>query len=304
MKFNKITSVCKKDKCILIYNLFSGSTVTQWLGNAAAMYRLEGTPEITPDELLVLLDIPAKKRSDWSTSVSNGPFPFSFDDDGGRPVEERLITVGWEGERYRLFEDSSGIYAINEAFLAPFDGHLEYVNFCRQPSDSRRFLLGVRVGLQLQAVIAPSGLLQTESFIEKINALTTALAASKTNTTNTAHQASGYDAAAAGESQQMELSEYALDAAGRLPEAYRGVTITGAELEAAAGSRGEEGGKTQLGDCIACLCNTCANIGMCTDMPYDWTGDGIRPYPCADCSDGWRYTELDETCVGYVKAAS
>ena len=50
----------------------------------------------------------------------------------------------------------------------------------------------------------------------------------------------------------------------------------------------EAGKKTQLEDCAACLCNTCANIEKCCNAPAGLELIGVRPYPCADCLDGMK----------------
>jgi len=66
----------------------------------------------------------------------------------------------------------------------------------------------------------------------------------------------------------------------------------------------EAGEKTQLDDCEACLCNTCANIEKCRNADEGREVIGGKPYPCVDCGDGMRYICVDEVCEGYVKAAS
>ena len=70
------------------------------------------------------------------------------------------------------------------------------------------------------------------------------------------------------------------------------------------GAEREAGEKTQLDDCAACLCNTCANIESCVHAPEEvHRFVGVRPYPCADCLDGMRYTNLDDACEGYVEGS-
>jgi len=165
MKFSKVANICKKSKCIYLYNYIT-STATQWLGNGSAMYRLDGMPYLTPDELLALWSIPEKNWLDYGRTEKDMPSNINFIDNAGIPIKKHSLSVGWKGESFQLFEDTTGIYAINEIYLAPFTDNLDYIEYHRQPNQGGGFLLGVAVGLGLQAVIAPSMIIRDSDFTE------------------------------------------------------------------------------------------------------------------------------------------
>lgn len=59
--------------------------------------------------------------------------------------------------------------------------------------------------------------------------------------------------------------------------------------------------KTDIADCKACWCNTCAKIENCPLDDGSGDPDGLRPYPCVGCVDGIRYSpkEGEPDCGAY-----
>ena len=68
----------------------------------------------------------------------------------------------------------------------------------------------------------------------------------------------------------------------------------------------EAGSKTQLEDCKACWCNTCAILEKCEKMRdglmlsdiYPKRNAPARPRPCAGCNDGDRFMPIYEEANG------
>lgn len=62
--------------------------------------------------------------------------------------------------------------------------------------------------------------------------------------------------------------------------------------------------KTEIKDCRACWCDTCAKLENCQQRRDGAKPDGIRPFPCIGCLNGMRFRPKEETqCEEYEEAA-
>ena len=168
MKFNKVAALCKKRKTIVIYN--NEESGAQWLGDGMATYLLEGAPKMNPEECLRLLDVPESKQNDYHCKEMGLPDWLDFSSDTYKDEELKPLatTIGWLGESYQLFEDGAKIYCISEAYLAPFSADASYTRYHRRETSSGQFLLGVKIGLGLQALIAPAITFRNEQHREEL----------------------------------------------------------------------------------------------------------------------------------------
>lgn len=67
----------------------------------------------------------------------------------------------------------------------------------------------------------------------------------------------------------------------------------------------EQADKEEAGaDCVRCWCDLCANIDDCPIMPAEWHGDGLTPFPCAECVEGHRFKDREVgICESFKLAA-
>jgi len=176
MNLNKVAAICKKHKQIHIHN--DPNTGMQWLGDGTGMYLLEGMPRLTTDECLRLFDVPKKKHHAYYCQVDNLPEGIDFSDEAGVNSEDLrpyFITIGRGNESFQVFNDGSTLYAINETYLTPFAGNLEYVKYHKREIKGGTFMLGINVGLLLQAVIAPYLLHWDEPLVNDMRRITEGL---------------------------------------------------------------------------------------------------------------------------------
>ena len=120
-----------------------------------------------------------------------------------------------------------------------------------------------------------------------------------------AFYASGYERGEAAAAEFLGMVRGFLHGVAPLLEAYaaaQNVTETITD-EPDSMERGEAGEKTDIGDCVACLCNTCANIEKCVEAPDEFVIgiSSMHPYPCDGCEDGMRFLCLESKCAGYVQ---
>ena len=80
------------------------------------------------------------------------------------------------------------------------------------------------------------------------------------------------------------------------------------ELAAAGGVEPVNGGedaepelKTDIRDCRACWCDTCAKLEECEKHRDGAEADGLRPFPCIGCLNGMRFkAQEEEPCADYL----
>jgi len=170
MKLNKVFAICKSSKQVYIFNDLE--TGAQWLSDGIGIYLLEGIPRLTStDECLRLFDIPESKWYSYLCKYRNLPEGVDFTNEIGTGcyVEEMTTTIGLQEKTYRLFKDGEELYAVNQAYLAPFTGDDEYIRYHRRETKCGGFLLGVNVGLGLKAIIYPYYLHRKEEFVCEMN---------------------------------------------------------------------------------------------------------------------------------------
>ena len=62
--------------------------------------------------------------------------------------------------------------------------------------------------------------------------------------------------------------------------------------------------KTDIRDCRACWCDTCAKLEDCEMHRDGEKADGLRPLPCIGCVNGLRFKpKEEEPCEEYEEAA-
>ena len=127
-----------------------------------------------------LFDIPESKHYEYSCKEDDLPSGIDFSESIGIAAEDlkaKVLTIGWLGEVFRIFQDGPELYAINEEYLKPFAGGLSYIKYHRRQMQTTGggFILGINVGLGLQAIICPSRLHINEAFAEEFEEVAHAL---------------------------------------------------------------------------------------------------------------------------------
>lgn len=85
----------------------------------------------------------------------------------------------------------------------------------------------------------------------------------------------------------------------------RGIAVGNAEMAAPDGGGEYPEIKTDIQDCHACWCDTCAKLEGCGKHREGQKADGIYPYPCTGCANGMRFRpQEEEPCKEYEDAAS
>ena len=167
MKFTHISKVAKRDKvCYIMTDLDGG----QWVNTMAAVYRLEGLPQMNSDDFLNLLGVPENKKNKWEIGDMMDEAGLTKTD---RPGEIELtadpagISVFYNSMCMTPFYTPDGVLWMDEDLMEPvrkIDSH--YLRFFLRGEKGRR-MVAVKDGLILVAVISPVKM--SDDFMDKIN---------------------------------------------------------------------------------------------------------------------------------------
>lgn len=119
MKINKIAKICKKNKSLILSTEENGS---QWIGNGAAYYRVEGMPEIDTGNVFAMFELDEDKVCEkWYISEEQMPgmFDLSMAETGDR-VQEALMIFEWDDVRtIALQTDAEEVLMVNDLYFVP-----------------------------------------------------------------------------------------------------------------------------------------------------------------------------------------
>lgn len=155
MKVKDIAAICRRENQIIIYDDTNGSSVQQYVGTGAAVYKLENLPYLNEDNIITLFDISEKKREDIYINLVQAPGVLNLEDFApGEVIAEKLnIVITYAGTAFNAIKTADSVYFINSAYLRPFKNIEQTEIYFRQSKKISYF--AVKVGLLLQTVIMP-----------------------------------------------------------------------------------------------------------------------------------------------------
>jgi hypothetical protein len=167
MKLNTIASLFKKNKRLDIYTSECGE---QWISNGAALYSLSGMPHLTPETVLRIFDVPPDKHAAWICDEKELPTTIDFSDvtESETIIEPIKLNIEWDEYRYRLFPDGERIYTIRADYIKPLLDEPDYLTYQKRETSGGGFVLAVKIGMELKAIIFPYFLHESEEYLEEI----------------------------------------------------------------------------------------------------------------------------------------
>lgn len=154
MKVKDISAICRRERQIIIYDDTDGTSVQQYVGTGAAVYKLENLPYLNEDNIITLFDISEKKQADMYINLSPAPAALNFEDFApGEVIADKLnIVITYAGYALNAIKTPDGVYFINSIYLRPFK-NIEQVEIYYRTGKIPYF--AVKIGLLVQAVILP-----------------------------------------------------------------------------------------------------------------------------------------------------
>lgn len=151
MKIKAIATIAQKEKAVKLCN----TEDTQWVMLKGAAYPLYGLPELNPETLPVVMDIPEHKSDKMLISWADKPDELCFDDvcDGERELPPpQLVSIGYGGQVMYPEITSKGLVFYDPEYLKPLDG--EFALYERV-TKSGQIYLAAKTGFMLKAIIMP-----------------------------------------------------------------------------------------------------------------------------------------------------
>ena len=172
MKLSNIASLFKRNKRLIIH---TAPNAQQWISNGEAIYALSGFPAMTPEIVLRIFDVPPDKQYKWICREEKMPPTIRFDDNvpGERDVEVGEINLEWYGDKFWTFQDGCKIYTVKEEYIKPLLDEPDYLTYHKRETDSGAFVLAVKVGMELKAIVCPAYLHKDERYIREIDKIGT-----------------------------------------------------------------------------------------------------------------------------------
>jgi len=168
MKINRIKRICKMNKSLILSTDEDGN---QWIGNGAALYRVEGMPELTAGNVLSMFELNEEDVEDkWF--IQEETMPSLYDTslgEHGDHVEETLITYEYEGDMITAMRIESGELIVSkDIYMSPVADETTEV-IVRYTEPSHLPYLIVRRGFMNIAIINPLRIrASAETFNEKL----------------------------------------------------------------------------------------------------------------------------------------
>jgi len=170
MKISKIASLCKRNKHLDTYVDRNGQ---QWIGNGVAMYCVQGITPMKENDLLSIFEVPERQRDFWTCSElgpMDGPLSeIDFQDEvqDDTVLVHGILSLNWRDKTYWLLQNENEIFAINRDYATPLIDEPDYLTYHKRPT-KEGFVIAVKSGLFLKAIIAPAILHNTEAFMQEI----------------------------------------------------------------------------------------------------------------------------------------
>ena len=175
MKLNKIVSLCKREKRIVLFDEHNeeGEVSGQWIGDGTACYQVGGLPILEPSTVGTLFDVPAKDEDKWDIREEDLPPSVDFTDtpDGERMLEDYSVSLNYHGLTLKpLRAEGCDPVFVDVKYLAPFLDSLESVFLFRRETRGGMVYVAVKVGFVLKAIVPPCRV-ESEAFIESLSRL-------------------------------------------------------------------------------------------------------------------------------------
>lgn len=170
MKIKQISTIAQKEKAIKLCN----TEDTQWVLLKGAAYPLYGLPELNPETLPLVLDIPENKSNKMLIEWDSKPADLSFEDVCAGESElppPQLVSLGYGGQVMYPEITSKGLVFYDPEYLKPVDGEFEIFE---RVNTSGQVYLAVKTGFMLKAIIMPLEV-QKEKIAERLSNLLSAL---------------------------------------------------------------------------------------------------------------------------------
>lgn len=157
MVINKIISLCKNAKSIMLYKTDS----VQWIGDGRAIYPLYGMPELSEENAFTIFDIPAEKRAKFHfTEIDGIPDYISTRDEEENEgvLIKHPVGIAWHGRELEPLASADGFLFVESKYLGPFKDLPNGVQLYKRCTDGGTPYIAAKDGMFLVGIIQPASI--------------------------------------------------------------------------------------------------------------------------------------------------
>lgn len=158
MKLKKVLSICKTNGLYYLYDRIDRSgEITQWLGDACALYPLDGLPILDEESFCAVFDITGKQREKILFRHERLPEHLNVEDvaAGDKLVREYETTFINGGLRLKPLKTNNGVMFIRSLYLSPMEDVIDMVQFYERTTPQGGSYIVAKAGFLTAAVIMP-----------------------------------------------------------------------------------------------------------------------------------------------------
>lgn len=171
MKFDKIKSLCKKKKHIIIFN--DEKTNVQWISDGGCMFPMYNMPRLNIENIFTIFDIAECDRDKYFCDISSEiPFDISVEDifENETPAEKIGISIGFAGDVVIPIATEYGAVFIDN----------KYLDVCADTDEKQLWLrmknrnvpyIAIKDGFVLLGIVLPKKIIGN-IFNDKVSTLT------------------------------------------------------------------------------------------------------------------------------------
>ncbi len=172
MKNKKIIDLCKKRRCIYLFN--DEKNNFQWISDGAAIYPMLDMPTLNEQYICKMYDI-SDSQSDKITFRLNDKMPdtLNFEDTDVTEAQTKILDISIivDGTTLLPIMTESGLLFIQNQYLMPFaDVPKNEIQIYTRKSTTGQTVFAVKIGLLLYAIVYPYEIIRAE-FVKKIEQL-------------------------------------------------------------------------------------------------------------------------------------
>ena len=170
MKLKKLAQVCKKTRCITIFEKTEEYVEQQYISDGCAVYPIYGLPVLDREALLTIFDIEHSKWDDWTVSRRAAPDSRYINledyDETEVPIRHLFPPVIYRDRQLMLCDLGDGeIMMVDSDYLEPVSDGVSREFYVRTGENGSK-VLAVKDGLMLTAVILPMSLQHSDQVFE------------------------------------------------------------------------------------------------------------------------------------------
>lgn len=172
MKIKSIAAICKKRKCVFLYDKKGEDYTSQWVSDGSAIYPIINIPYMETDNLCTIFEFTEKQQKDFMIRHAAIPEGISLEDTDytEKILQSDNISISYAGRLLKPLYTSKGMIFIDSNYLSPLVDIWSIMELYERTAQSGQTYIVAKSGFLLYAVIMPYEVLN-ETFLKAVEKL-------------------------------------------------------------------------------------------------------------------------------------